>query len=179
MTTEAVCEQCLSGFDISEIERKLLQKLELSIGEGSYALPLPRKCPQCREQLRLPFRNEWNLFRRKCDWTEKELISVYPKVCELAVVDPAVWWSDEYDPLRYGREFDFSRTFFEQFVELNVAVPKAALQNVKSENSEFTNYAAENKNCYLCVGAAGNEGCYYSYRIMRSKNVCDSYDLVS
>ncbi|MFN8391478.1 MAG: hypothetical protein U0136_14415 [Bdellovibrionota bacterium] len=126
---------------------------------------------------RLAFRNERRLYRRQCDLSGKPVISVYRPGSDFVVYDQNVWWSDEYDPLEYGQEFDFSQPFFSQVDKLHRRVPKLSIHNAKSENCEFTNYSAENRNCYLAVGALGTEDCYYSYRIFYSKNIVDSFGL--
>lgn len=93
------------------------------------------------------------------------------------VYDQEAWWRDDFDPIAYGREFDFSRPFFQQFSELERDVPKLAIINAKSENCMYTNYSGENKNCYMVVGGLGSEDCYYSHRVFYSKDLCDCYDL--
>jgi hypothetical protein len=50
--------------------------------------------------------------------------------------------------------------------------------NAKSENCAYTNYSAENRNCYLVVGGLGAEDCLYSYRVFYSSNCVDCYDLI-
>ncbi len=37
---------------------------------------------------------------------------------KLFVCDRDYWWSDDWDPLDYGTNYDFSKTFFKQFHEL-------------------------------------------------------------
>jgi len=174
---EQICRECSAGFTVPPEESAFLQRLSPRIAGRCEGLPQPDLCPGCREQRRLAFRNEWNMYRRRCDFSGRELIAIYHAGSPYKVFDPAVWWSDDFDPLQYGRAFDFSRPFFEQFHELNLEVPKAAIQNAKSENSAFTNYSAENRNCYLCVGSAVNEDCYYCSRVFNSRQVCDSFDL--
>ena len=51
----------------------------------------------------------------------------------------ALWWSDAWNPIDYGRDFDFSRSFFEQFLELSVEVPHAATEVNMIENSDYSN----------------------------------------
>ena len=177
-TCTQLCSECGIQFSIPPEETAFLEKVSPAVDGRPQLLPPPGLCPGCREQSRLVFRNEWNMYRRKCDLSGKEIISIYDSDSVYRVFDPAVWWSDEFDPLLYGKDFDFSRPFFEQMQELNLAVPKAAIQNAKSENSAYTNYSAENKNCYVCVGSANNEDCYYCSRVFDSKHVCDSYDLL-
>jgi hypothetical protein len=48
------------------------------------------------------------------------------------IVDQKYWWSDEWDPLDYGIEFDFSRTFFEQWKELRDTIPFSVTFKLKS-----------------------------------------------
>jgi len=87
-----------------------------------------------------------------------------------------VWWSDQWDPKSYGRDYDFSKPFFEQWKVLFEAVPLPALHNEYSTmiESDYCNAANNLKNCYLLFGAGENKGCAYG----RSINYCqDSFDL--
>lgn len=63
--------------------------------------------------------------------------------------------------------------FLEEFTKLKLTVPRAALFNTKSENSEYTQYAISNKNCYICYGSDYNEDCYYGYWIYTNKDSAD------
>jgi len=65
------------------------------------------------------------------------------------VYDQETWWSDKWDPLMHGRDYDESRSFFQQYNELFQEVPLPSIINSNSVNSEYTNYTANNKNCYL------------------------------
>ncbi len=172
-----VCTSCKSDFSDSDLLVALLNKISPTVQERSYEIPRPAQCPNCRERQRMAFRNERKLYRRLCSQSGKEVISVYSPDKPFPVYAAEIWWSDAFDPSAYGREIDFSRPFFPQFHELSLSVPKPAIHNAKSENCAYTNYSAENKNCYLLVGGLGAEDCYYSYRIFYSKDVVDSYDL--
>jgi hypothetical protein len=93
------------------------------------------------------------------------------------VYEQEVWWSDKWDPMDYGRAFDFSRPFFEQYRELALAVPRPSLHRAfqYDENADYTNYAGKNKNCYLIFDSDNNWDCYYSYSVNYGKNVMDAY----
>jgi len=58
-------------------------------------------------------------------------------------------------------EFDFNKTFFEQFKQLQLKVPRLAIMNKQSENSDYCNYSFQNKNCYLTFGSHYEEDCMY------------------
>ncbi|MBI2639204.1 hypothetical protein HYW83_06495 [Candidatus Peregrinibacteria bacterium] len=146
------CKQCQHSFPIEEEDLKFYEKMEV---------PEPTMCPRCRQQQRLAFRNEINFFHRKCDKTGRQILSMYAPDSPYKVYDHEEWWKDDWDPMDYGREFDFNRPFFEQFGELQRDVPRMSLNVEGSENSYFTNYALRNKNCYLISTSDYNEECSY------------------
>jgi hypothetical protein len=125
------------------------EKVSPSFGGEKYMIPPPTLCPDCRQQRRLAFRNERKLYKRKCDATKKEIVSIYSPDKPYTVYNQEYWWSDAWDPLSYGRGFDFSRGAMEQMDELIRNVPKMSISVEKQENSEYTNYAGWNKDCYL------------------------------
>ncbi len=174
---QSICPQCSAPFEITPEDLNFYEKVSPEFGGKKYLIPPPTLCPECREQNRFVFRNERHLYHRKCDLTGKQMISIYSPKKPYTVYEQNVWWSDAYDPLHYGRDYDFSKSFFKQFHALNVAVPKNAIQNAKSENCEYTNYSSQNKNCYLVVGGLNSEDCLYGYRIFNSSDCVDCYDL--
>ena len=159
---------CGGGYDIRVNEKEFYKKM--GVNE-------PVVCSQCMMQQRLAFRNEFNYYKRDCDLCHKSTISIYSEDKPYKVYCSACWWSDDYDPLEYGVDYDFDKPFFDQVFELSKRVPKLAIQNSRSENSEYTNFSSENKNCYVVVGGLGCEDCYYSYRIFYCKDVVDCFDL--
>ena len=67
-------------------------------------------------------------------------MSVYSPDKPIKAYKTREWYGDKWDPMDYGREFDFSRPFFPQFRELMQAVPQNALAILgDNENSDYTN----------------------------------------
>ncbi len=159
-----ICLNCSNSFSITDTDRAFYQKIDVSE---------PTLCPDCRQQRRLAWRNERQMYRRRCDATGKEIISMYPSDSPFKVYEQDVWWSDTWNALEYGREFDFSRLFFEQFRELQLEVPRLALVNKQSENAHYTNHAAKNKNCYLSGCVFNSEDLYYSDWVMGCRDLVD------
>jgi hypothetical protein len=124
---------------------------------------------------RLAFRNERSLYRRKCDATGEEIISIYSQDKPYKIYKSDYWYGDKWDALDFGRDFDFNRPFFKQFAELQLQVPRLALSNAKGVNSEYCNMTFYNKNCYLIFGGDFNEDSAYGILCMHNKNVmeCD------
>ena len=94
--------------------------------------------------------------------------SKFPVYCQKC------WWGDSWDGTDYGTEYDFNKPFFTQLHELQWKIPRLALQNKNPVNSEYCNYATNNKNCYLCFSIGGSEETYYSGpQIVGNKNCFD------
>lgn len=159
------CKNCNQPFTVYPEDIEFYHRIDVSE---------PTLCPECREQQRLAFRNERFFYLRKCDHCRKETVSVYSLDKDNVVYCQACWWSDDWDLLASGREFDLARPFFEQLAELEKATPAIAIINKQSVNSEYTNICAQNKNCYLLVESSGNEDCYYSYWIQRCRDCLET-----
>lgn len=173
------CTQCQQSFEISELSQSLYQRLAPPFSAPhsgtTYPLPIPNLCPACRWQRRLAYRNERTLHRRECSLTGRSMVSMYPSDVPFPVYYISDWLSDKWDATRYGRSFDFSKPFFEQFDELRNTVPHFNLfiDPQLDENSDFTNCSDYSKNCYLISQASTNEDCFYSRSINSCKNCCD------
>lgn len=122
---------------------------------------------------RMIFRNERLLFRIRDAASGKEIFSGIPPQAPIKVYDKDYWWSDAWDPMQYGRDYDFSRPFFEQFRELLYAVPWPSRNVVRIVNSDYSNNAGDLKNCYLCFNAGSGEDSAYLVDIFNQKNCFD------
>jgi hypothetical protein len=121
------------------------------------------------------FRNERSLYKRKCDATGKEIISIYSPDKPFKVYDQKYWWSDNWDPMEYGREYNWNKSFFEQWKELNLRIPHIAVFNGNAVNSDYCNHAMDSKNCYLIAACWDNENVCYGSRIAHCKDSLDLY----
>ena len=165
--TSKGCKKCNASFDIVQEDKNFYKKMEV---------PEPGCCPSCRMQRRMTFRNERNLYKRKCDLTGKEIISIYPPDSKYTIYDQKEWWGDKWDPLKYGRDFDFSRPFFEQFNELMLEVPQMSIINQNCENCDYGNDNVGSKNCYLGFNTGRCEDCYYCTTFgLESKDCIDMF----
>ena len=123
----------------------------------------------------MAFRNEWKLYPRKCDATGDPILSAYSADSPYTVYNNSHWWSDKWDPLKYGRDFDFNRPFFEQLKELQLEVPREGTSVFNSENCEYNSHIRESKNCYLNSLVYRCEDLYYSAWAVNDKDVFDSF----
>ena len=109
------CRKCNSNFEITDKDLEFYKKISPVFNGEKFQIPTPSLCPDCRQQRRLSFRNERKLYKRKCDATGENIISIYSPDKEFIVYEQSFWWSDKWSPLDYWKDFDFSKSFFEQF----------------------------------------------------------------
>ncbi|MFA6523705.1 MAG: hypothetical protein WCS85_05045 [Candidatus Peribacteraceae bacterium] len=163
------CTRCRSAFMTQPLEKEFLKKVDL---------PEPTLCPACRMQGRFAWRNERKLYHRKCDLTGKQIISVYAPDSPYKVYDQHEWHTDKWDAMEQGRDFDFNRPFFGQFDALIRSTPKLSLFTSQNVNSDYTNGAQQDKNCYMIFVSDHNEDCYYSYAIDSCKDCLECLNCV-
>ena len=168
------CKKCSQTFQITSSDLEFYKKISPKFDWKIYEIPAPTFCPDCRQQRRLSFRNERKLYRRDCDATWKQIISIYSPDKNLKVYDSKIWWWDSWDGIDYWKDFDFNKSFFKQFYELNIEVPKVGIINKNSEGSDYTHLCTNNRNCYLLIESSDNEKCMYSYWIQKCNYCLDS-----
>ena len=103
----------------------------------------------------------------------KEIISIYSPDKPYTVYHQDYWWSDKWNPMDYGGEFDFSRGFFEQFEELSSSTPKPWLTNFDAENCIYANYLNNSKDTYMSFASGFVENLLYSKWVFYSENSTD------
>ncbi|OGZ01183.1 MAG: hypothetical protein A3B13_03695 [Candidatus Liptonbacteria bacterium RIFCSPLOWO2_01_FULL_45_15] len=156
-----ICQNCKQNFVIEQEDFDFYKKM---------SVPPPTFCPECRMIRRLSFRNQQKLFRAKEAVSGKEIFSMYSPEAGLKIYEDRYWLSDNWDAMEYGRDYDFSRPFFEQFRELMLDVPWDAVSVLRMVNSDYSNNASDFKNCYLCFNGSRNEDSAYCIGFSDSKN---------
>ncbi len=157
------CKNCSKDFTISAEDFSFYEKIKV---------PPPTWCPTCRQQRRYSWRNERTLYRRPCDLCQKSTVTIYSPNKPFKVYCNLCWWSDKWDPASVGRDFDFTRPFFEQFRELQLEAPRMALLNKNSTNSEYTNHSGNNKNVFLSFCVFDGENIMHSNWVMKNSREC-------
>ena len=158
------CQNCKKDFTIDSEDFNFYEKIKV---------PAPTWCPECRQIRRYAWRNERTLYRRNCDLCEKSTVTIYSQNKPYKVYCNECWWGDGWDSASYGRDFDFTRPFFEQFVELQHDVPRMALLNKNSVNSDYTNHSGDNRNAYLSFSTWFSENVLYGSWVWHSRECMD------
>ena len=165
METRA-CQNCKQSFTIDNDDFAFYEKIKV---------PPPTFCPECRMIRRMIWRNSRSLHRRSCHLCAKTLISMYademtPVLCN------ECYNGTEFDPTQYAQEYDFTQSFFVQLKNLFQAVPRFyAYRFGNLVNSDYCNFAKDDKNCYLSYSTICSEDIQYSEMVDYAKNSIDCF----
>ena len=162
------CEQCSKTFKITDQDLEFYNRIEV---------PEPKFCPDCRQQRRHAWCNETVLYPRECPMCKKSILAIFSPDSDYKFYCHECWWSDKYDATDYGQDYDFNKSFFEQFIELRKKTPQDAVNvSGRLENCDYVHYCGDSKNCYLTFHADLNENCYYGYGVKKCKECVDAYN---
>ena len=160
-----ICQNCKAEFTIEPADFLFYEKIKVSP---------PTWCPECRLVRRICFRNERTLYYGVCGLCGKKEITIYNPKSNFTIYCHDCFYCDKWSQLDYGMDYDFSKSFLEQFRELQNRMPKLSKQQSKSMiNSEYTNHSGDDKNCYLAFASVNDEDCYYANYVSYSKNIFD------
>ena len=164
MNEEKKCEKCNQNFVIQTDDIPFYEKMDL---------PLPTMCPNCRFKYLLAF---WVFGRfriTKSALSGKTIITVLPESVPFPIYDRTEFVSDAWDPFIYGKDYDASRSFIDQLVELQSVVPHPHQCGVRNVNCDWTDDVWESKDAYLTRSAVNIESIIYGYRLLNCKNCVD------
>lgn len=170
ITEHKICQNCKQDFTIEPDDFSFYEKIKV---------PPPTFCPECRFQRRVVWRNERNLYKRTCDLCQKTIIAMYNEFVPFPVYCRECWYGDGWNSTAYSCSYDMTRNFFEQYKELSGVVPRFALWQRNSINSDFTNLTGESKNVYLSVSVVGGENVFYSKCVDKSKDIVDCLNIIN
>ncbi|MDP3948864.1 MAG: hypothetical protein Q8Q17_02865 [bacterium] len=166
-----VCQNCKQNFTVEPEDFDFYKKIDV---------PPPTFCPQCRLQRRLAFFNVFSLYKRPCDLCKKDFISAYKADSPYIIYCPKCWWGDNWEVFEYGRDYDFSRPFFEQFKELWLKTPilGISVDIPTMETSPYINHGGHIKNCYLLFHVDYNQDSAYCFSAFNSNAIFDCSNLM-
>ncbi|MCX6807600.1 MAG: hypothetical protein NTZ80_02235 [Patescibacteria group bacterium] len=167
------CLKCQSQFEITQDDLLFYDKISPIFNGKKYQISEPALCPECRQHRRLAFRNERNLYKRPCDLCKRNIISIFSRDAAFPVYCQKCWWSDKWNALDHGKNFDLNQSFFEQFAEVQNKVPKMAMLGANTENCDFCSLIADCRDCYLVFESSNNEDCLYGYWLQQCRDLVD------
>ena len=163
------CQNCKQNFTIEPEDFAFYSKVKI---------PPPTFCADCRLARRMMFRNERTLYRRDNtapDKSGEQIVSIHRPGTHYTVYDDRTWWGDSWDPMDYGREYDFSKPFFQQYKELYERIPLINLSITNMVHCEYCNVAEGDKGSFMLSASNRNEDCLYGNRMTENKQSAEMY----
>lgn len=158
------CEHCNKEFTISEGEMSMYEKV---------GIELSRQCFLCRIKHLLSFWSFGKFRRGKSDFSGENLITVLPEKSRYPIYTLHEWYSDNWDAMDYGMDYDPTKPFFTQLQELQEKIPRPHQNGAKSTNCDWCDDVWSCKDSYLSRSMVDCENLYYSYRNIKVKNSVD------
>ncbi len=159
------CQNCKQNFPIELEDFAFYEKIKV---------PPPTFCPGCRMLRRLASINHRSLYKRNCDKCGESVASMYHPNSPFIVYCTKCYFSDDWDPMSYGREYDFSKPFFPQFYDFMKSVPQLHIEhtNNNGEGITFSNYIYRSSRIYLSYGIVRSEDILYSWGGENGNRMC-------
>jgi len=158
------CLTCGTQFTIETEDIAMLERLDI---------PHPGECIFCVWRRLLAFWVFGKFRKTKSALSGKTIITTFGENVKFPLYDRTEWVSDAWDPMSYGRDYDFSRPFFEQFKDLRDSVPHPHQAGTNNLRSEWCDDVWNSKDCYLVRSLLDCENLHYGYRNFRCKNSVD------
>lgn len=152
------CALTSAQFEISDLEKKL---------RDEFGFPEPTVAPHVRIRHLGAFWPHWSLHKRKCDKTDRDIVSVFRPECPYPVWHKDEWYASALPP---SAQIDFTASFFSQAEKLFKQCPIPHNSGINNENCEFTDDCWFSRNCYLSHCIVHGEDNRYSYRVLGCKN---------
>jgi len=165
-TVSKICENCKKEFEIDSGDLDLYEKVGLRV---------PGRCTTCRFKQYFAFSTFGKFRKGTSDLTGESFITVLPANPRFPIYKSKEWWSDQWDPMKFGQPYDRTRPFFHQLKELQEKIPRPHQVGENNKNCDWCEDAWESKNCYLSRAFYLCENLNYGYRVIKTK---DSFDMV-
>jgi hypothetical protein len=136
-------------------------------------VPLPTLSPHERMRGKLGFFNLYNLFYGKSDKTGKKIVSSYPSDTPYKIYEHAIWNDIDFTNTSVG--YDQKKSFFEQYKDFQLKVPRPNLVTRNIVNSDYSHATVDVKNCYFVFDTLRTQDSQFSAYINDSKNCYYTY----
>jgi hypothetical protein len=137
-----------------------------------FQVPPSRQSPLTRLSILLGFNTglafSWNKDYRN----GKLLMSLFHPDLPFKIVEDQDWSKEDY--LIYGKDIDFSCSFFDQVWELETTVPFRASRSRNSDETSIAIGVISGVRNYLTAGSLAVSDCFYSYALIESKENMDA-----
>jgi len=163
-SVSATCTDCKEEFVITQDEFTLYEKVGI--------LP-SNQCFACRMKQILSFWVFGKFRKGKSDLSGESLITILPENTRYPIYTVKEWYSDKWEAVDYGQDYDSQKTFLEQLKNLQEKVPHPHQTGSNNTDCDYCDDVWNSKNCHLSRSMFDCEDLFYAYRNLRVKNSID------
>lgn len=146
-----------------------------------FNVPPSKRSPLARTRLRCGFWTGFSWWNHKDPNTGKTLISYVHPATGLKVLADKEWHANDFSSIY--REVDPSKSFFDQFRELQLRIPYPASRNVVEPENSIAAVSMGDRNSYFVLGCKSEDslfsiwvdGLSHSAMVNNAKNIVNSY----
>ncbi len=162
-----ICQNCKKDFTVEPDDFNFYEKMKVKP---------PEFCYQCGISRVEVLRNERVVYWGECAKCAKKTMSLYHPNSLYKVYCHDCWFSDGWDGLDYGIDYDPNSPIIEQVVKLQKTVPRESVIILNSTNCAYGNNVRDSKNCYFSFLVSNSENVLYSMWIV-SKDCMDCHKI--
>lgn len=166
------CRISQKTFELGLVDSEILKKvtnLNPWLGKNT---PYPKVLPEILIRQIAAYGNTMNFYHSKSAISGKPQLSRYNPLRN-KVTSIEEYFTDLNDNTKFGRNYDFNKSFFTQFSELLKDTYLPPLTILNCENCDYVNGVANSKNCYLAFSTVDCEDCLYSYATHKCSSCVD------
>ena len=108
------------------------------------------------------------------------MISIYAPESRCIAYCTKCYFSEDWDPMDYGTDIDFSKPFLQQFKELRAKIPQLHIRHSNNNGlgCEYSNSTSFSSYSYLSYNVVRSDNIYYSYLVNKYNKMCvDCYNI--
>ena len=158
------CVSCTKEFVLTSDDCEFLQSMDV---------PFSDECHLCVWKHLLSFWVFGKFRKTKSALSGDSIITTFSEAAPFPLYTREEWVSDSWDPIDYGRPYDPTRPFFEQFEELMKVVPHPHQSGTKNTACQWCDDVWNSKNCYLARSMVNCEDSFYLYRVINCRDCID------
>ena len=163
-----VCQNCKKDFIIEPDDFEFYEKMKVNPLEFCY------ECGMAQIEV---LRNEKVVYWGKCAHCGQKTMSLYHSKSPYTIFCHDCWWSDQWDGLSYGNNYDSGRSIVDQVIELQKRVPREAVIILNSTNCTYGSNVRDSKNCYFSFLISNSENILYSMWMVGNKDCMDCHKI--
>ena len=168
---------CKQNFEVTDDDLAFYEEVSPIFAGKKEMIPPPTRCPDCRQQRRLAFRNIRHLYQNTCGLTGAPLITNVSPDKPFPVYKREAWHGDGWDAQDFALDLPTSGSPLSAVRKLYETVPRWGNYIEKCKNCDFCMNSYGGKDSYLVFSSGDFDRCLNSQRVMKAYECVDCLNI--